>query len=1336
MDHTSTLRSKKEGFDSVRTRTTNSRIEDLESSVGSIKENQISIQGTLEKLVMEIAKFGRQQDEFNSRLDRLDSTHSPSDDEAPTSGGARRKTDDKHDTSRFLAVKGRKLEIPSFDGTDLDGWILRAERYFALNKLNQEERIDVSFIAFEGDALNWFQWENKRRPITKWEDLKSLLLRQLRSLASGSLCEQFLAVKQIFLSQFINGLDVVIKAELHLLNPSTLGEAMEMASKIELKNKLIGRDKATFINKNSNVNFGSNVEGKASSANSSSPVGKTGAEFRRLSQEEDEREEYNNLEEEESALNTTEIGQKVEVHLNSVVGISNPKTMKSVGAIGVQRVVVLIDSGATHNFISKELVKQQRVKVEDTNECTITLGSGIEELGRGICRGVSILLQGLDVKDDFLPIQLGNSDVILGIQWLETLGTISHNWKTQVMKFSCGGRPTLRGDPALGRSMLSLKAMGKLIHQEGHGVLIELGTCSAVEEGVEVKNEELDGLLEEFENVFHMPTRLPPERGREHGIVLKEGSGTINVRPYRYAHYQKDEIEKLAKEMLDAGVIQPSNSPFSSPVLLVKKKDGNWRFCIDYQSLNKATIVDKFPIPVIDELLDELHGARVFSELDLKSGYHQIRMKGEDVPKIAFRTHQGHYEFLVMPFGLVNAPATFKGPMNEVFKSFLRKFILVFFDDILVYSRSIEEHKEHLKRVLEVLSQHRLYANKKKCEFGCKKLGYLGHMISGNGVEVDQAKVKAVMDWVITKNVTELRGFLGLSGYYRKFIRGYGTIARPLTDLLKKNQFKWSEEATQAFVELKKRLSSTPVLRLPDFTKEFVVETDASGFGLGAVLMQEEQPIAFFSQALSTRARQKPVYEKELMAIVMAVKKWRPYKFTVRSDQQSLKFLLEQRVVEPEYQRWVSKLLGYDFTIIYKPGSSNLAADALSRRVEPIECMSIGGPQWRDWEELKKEVSEDDFLNRIKKDLVSGETEHKGFEVQQDLLLYKGRLVIPRTSKIIPLIFDEFHGSPIGGHAGEDRTYQIIAAELFWMGMRKDIADLVKKCEICQRNKSLSGSPAGLLQPLALPNKVWDEVSMDFIEGLPRSNGMSTIFVVVDRLSKYAHFIGLKHPYTALSVAAVFVDEIIRLHGVPQSVVSDRDKVFLSAFWKELFRLQGTKLKFCTAYHPQSDGQTEVVNKCLEQYLRCWVSDRPKNWSKWLSWAELSYNTAYHSSLKCSPFRVLIMFEHRGHTANPGRRFLSCPNYGSSKKCNMFQFVDDELPDQYYKELVYQLHLQASRFGNENQFQDHEDTQNELLKIMEDLSITKSKIKVYDRLLMCLVVVVMSLVVAIAAIVV
>lgn len=357
------------------------------------------------------------------------------------------------------------------------------------------------------------------------------------------------------------------------------------------------------------------------------------------------------------------------------------------------------------------------------------------------------------------------------------------------------------------------------------------------------------------------------------------------------------------------------------------------------------------------------------------------------------------------------------------------------------------------------------------------------------------------------------------------------------------------------------------------------MEADASGYGLGAVLMQGRRPVAYYSHVLGPRARLKSIYEKELMAIVMAILKWKHYlqgrRFNVRTDQQSLKFLMEQREVGAEYQRWMAKLLGFDFVIHYKPGTANRVADALSRKGGPnVECLALvtAGGVDLDWVKVEAQLKADPYIVQLKKDVEAGSDSAQGFSVHNELVLFKGRVVIPPSSPLVQELLWAYHDSPMGGHSGELKTNLRVAQEWYWLGMRKAISNYVQACQVCQQHKSSTLRPAGLLQPLPVPTQVWEHVTMDFIEQLPKSQGFDTLLVVVDRFTKYAHFVGLKHPFTAVSVAAFFLQEVVRLHGFSATIISDRDKVFLSSFWKELFRLQGTQLQHSTSYHPQTDG--------------------------------------------------------------------------------------------------------------------------------------------------------------------
>ncbi|XP_042065373.1 uncharacterized protein LOC121808874 [Salvia splendens] len=438
---------------------------------------------------------------------------------------------------------------------------------------------------------------------------------------------------------------------------------------------------------------------------------------------------------EESELLDTDVEPQLSVL--SLNGLDTTNTMKLFREIDSQQVKVMVDSGANYCFISEQCAQRLQLPITPTSPYSVVLGDGTTRREAGLCRGVFLTLEKEEFVVSCYVFPLQNIDVILRVSWLASLGYVWANWQHSSTDFSVDCRPvSLKGDPTLMRRACSSKDLRCLeegdccwvLHSVQKEVVAEpFGISSSLSQAAQ---SQLLKLIEEFPSITREAAGLPPCRRTDHRIPLRPGTDPVSVRPYRYNHLQKDEMERLVAEMLTSGVIQPSTSPFSSPVLLVRKKDGSWRFCVDYRELNKRTIPDKYPILVIQELLDELHGAKWFSKIDLKAGYHQIRVAPNDVPKTVFRTHSGHYEFLVMPFGLTNAPATFQSLMNDIFRPALCKFVLVFFDDILVYNTTWADHMRHLRRVFEALHAHALVVNSKKCLLGRDSVEYLGLIVS------------------------------------------------------------------------------------------------------------------------------------------------------------------------------------------------------------------------------------------------------------------------------------------------------------------------------------------------------------------------------------------------------------------------------------------------------------------------------------------------------------------------------------------------------------------------------------------------------------------------------
>ena len=571
--------------------------------------------------------------------------------------------------------------------------------------------------------------------------------------------------------------------------------------------------------------------------------------------------------------------------------------------------------------------------------------------------------------------------------------------------------------------------------------------------------------------------------------------------------------------------------------------------------------------------------------------------------------------------------------MNELLKEYLDDFVIVYLDDILIFSPNKELHYRHLRKVLDILHANQLYCARKKCTFVQTRVEFLGYVVSANGICTDPKKTIAIKNWPTPRNVKELRSFLGLANYYRRFVKGYSAIAAPLTKLTKKDEtFVWTTCEEKAFLGLKAALTDTPVLSVPNMHKPYAVYCDASDLAAGAVLTQEgeagDNVIAYESRRFSDAETRYSTYEKELAAVVHALRTWRHYlegaKFTVFTDHHALKYLLTQKELTRRQARWLSYLqeFGNDLEVKYIRGTENIPADALSRRPDyQLLVISAVEPAAAWIEQLKTSYQEDSECQRV----LQGTNFNPTFTVI-DGLIYKvakdnNRLYIPASPSLKITVLQNNHDSTAAGHLGFDKTYERVATRFFWPGLRQDVKDYVKSCPHCQRNKTPNTLPSGLMTPLPIPDYPWEVITMDLIVALPPTpNGNDAVVTFVDKLTKMCHFVPAQTNITAPQLAQLFLHNVVRLHGLPLKIVSDRDARFTSTFWTTVFDSFGVSLQLSSSYHPETDGQSERANRTIEEMLRSYVTEIQDNWDELLTPLELAYNSAVNASTQFSPF--------------------------------------------------------------------------------------------------------------------
>lgn len=939
------------------------------------------------------------------------------------------------------------------------------------------------------------------------------------------------------------------------------------------------------------------------------------------------------------------------------------RSLEFPATIGAVPARALLDSGAEALFVSEAFVKRHGLRTKPAKRAlTVSLADGSQYVADKVVTGV-FRLDGYAYTDwQLLVVPLGaDHDIVIGMPWLHYHDPVI-SWKKGTMTIETdSGALVLRSTKTKekGHAEFNLISARKLLNAVrrktiDHAFLVVLTAADMEQIQEATQKGQLSDFArrkiaeweERFVDVFQeiAPLVGTTQTAVKHHIELKADAGPPPSRPpYRLSPLEREELQRQLIKMLELGHIRPSTSPYGAPVLFVPKKTVDkttgkpeFRMCIDYRALNSQTVKDSYPMPRIDDLLDRLNGAKFFTALDLTNAYGQVPMEEDSIQRTAFRTPFGSYEYLVMPFGLSTAPQTFQRLVANVLQSLGTRQWDNYLDDLLIWGTTEEEHAANVEAVLEKLQKAKLYCRPSKCSFFQTRVPYLGHIVSADGIETDAKKVAAVATWPTPSTQTELLSFLGACNFYRRFIRRFSHLALPLYRLLRKDMpYLWGPAQQEAFEALKQALVTAPVLQAPDYTKPFIVNTDASDIAVGAVLMQDfgngPQPIAYFSRRHTPAQTRYSARDKELLAIVSALREWRHIvansHICVLTDHDSLRYLTTQ-TLDPtgRMARWLEWTQTFDLDVKHIPGPSNRVRDALSRinlatvtvaRADPALMRKL-------LTAYKTNNAAVETLGRIK------QNQPCQFVLVGDLLYFTGgkgkrrsslRLYIPDTGTLRQTLLRECHDSMYSGHLGRDVTIERAQRLFYWPGMSGDIADYVRTCPTCQADKPRPGKMLGLMQPLPVPTRPWSFVGTDLITKLTLTGrGNNCILTAVDLLTKMVVLESCSESITSEGIAELFKEGFCRRFGPPDVLISDRDPRFTASFWQTYTRLMGSKLNMSTSFHAQTDGQTERANRVVEEILRHYVSDNQDDWDTMLSVVEYAINTAKHDSTGFSPF--------------------------------------------------------------------------------------------------------------------